>query len=117
MLCLAQLDKNTMVRKREAASMESCPPKKRGRKPKPQSTLHYPVGWWLIRRFDSVPFNGKVTARKLPEADDDDRRIWYSVSFTDGDSEDLTLDEVEEGIRAFRETADFYLARRDAPDL
>ena len=115
-------------RKRASSPASDIPPKKRALRPKKhrqqpgqpeEASQPYPLGWWIVKAFDGVVFTGRVVRAKLPEHDDEDRRIWYTVCYVaDGDSEDLLPEEIDAGVRAFREVVDAVdPSRGDAPHL
>jgi len=51
----------------------------------------YPIGLRLTKHFDGAPFEGMITDY-FPEED------WYRVTYSDGDSEDLTPKEISDLI-------------------
>ena len=102
-------------RKLASSPASDIPPKKRALRPKKdqqpgqpeEATQPYPLGWWIVKAFDDVVYTGRVVRAKLPEHDDEDRRVWYTVCYVaDGDSEDLLPEEIDAGVRAFREVVD-----------
>ena len=116
------------LRKRASSPASDIPPKKRALRPKKhhqqpgqpeEASQPYPLGWWIVKAFDDVVYTGRVVRAKLPEHDDEDRRIWYTVTYVaDGDSEDLLPEEIDAGVRAFREVVDAVdRSRGDAPHL
>ena len=116
------------LRKRASSPASDIPPKKRALRPKKhhqqpgqpeEASQPYPLGWWIVKAFDDVVYTGRVVRAKLPEHDDEDRRVWYTVTYVaDGDSEDLLPEEIDAGVRAFREVVDAVdRSRGDAPHL
>ena len=116
------------LRKRASSPASDIPPKKRALRPKKhqqqpgqpeEASQPYPLGWWIVKAFEGVVFTGRVVRAKLPEHDDEDRRVWYTVTYVaDGDSEDLLPEEIDAGVRAFREVVDAVdRSRGDAPHL
>ena len=116
------------LRKRASSPASDIPPKKRALRPKKhhqqpgqpeEASQPYPLGWWIVKAFEGVVFMGRVVRAKLPEHDDEDRRVWYTVTYVaDGDSEDLLPEEIDAGVRAFREVVDAVdRSRGDAPHL
>ena len=59
-----------------------------------------PLGELIMRDFDGVGFLGRIVSVLPAEADDEDLSPWFKVSYQDGDSEDLSLEDVQSGLSA-----------------
>ena len=48
--------------------------------------LKQPVGQWIEKRFSGHGvFVGQCVSSKLPDANEADQRVWYTITYTDGD--------------------------------